>query len=183
MTPSIDLTTSTTLLPDYTVKTTPLEPIAKTTPSKLIAKTPPSKPSVMRTPLKPLDSQMNNEESVESCKGKTVGLPQKKCNFQSDKTPNSSEALPQNLPFPERLSIKVEAAISNGSVVHERTQLIADVGTFYYGLSRHPRQGDYKRIAILVCERFPELRDSNPSNYWVSYSAYLGHKTYVSNLI
>jgi hypothetical protein len=176
MIPSIDLTTSTTLVPDYTVKTTPSKPIAKTTPSKPIAKTPPSKPIVTTTPFKPLDacdSQKNNEESVGSCEEKTVGLTQIKCNYQSGKSPNSDEALPHNLPFPERLSIKVEAAISNRSVVSERTQLIADVSTFYYGLSRHPRQGDYKRIAILVCERFPELRDSNPSNYWVSYSAYL----------
>ncbi|XP_028419230.1 uncharacterized protein LOC114544961 [Dendronephthya gigantea] len=59
-------------------------------------------------------------------------------------------------------------AIKNGSVAPERTQLIADVGTFYYGLSSHPKQGDYKRIAILVCEKFPELRDFNQASYWVS---------------
>ncbi|XP_028395728.1 uncharacterized protein LOC114519757, partial [Dendronephthya gigantea] len=161
-----DLTTSMTFSPDNALKTIPSKPISNT----------PSKPIVMQT-LDFCGFEVRNEECAESCEQKTG---KEKCNYQSDKSPNSVDTLPQNLPFPERLSIKVEAAINNGSVASERTQLIADIGTFYFGLSHHPRQGDYKRIAILVCERFPELRDSNPSNYWVSIQRQLSQ--YFRNL-
>jgi len=44
-----------------------------------------------------------------------------------------------------------------------------DLGSFYYALSKHPLQGDYKRMTLGVCDKFPDLRDSNPSTYWVCF--------------
>ena len=75
--------------------------------------------------------------------------------------------LPDHLPFPERFSIRVEKAIRDGNVLSVRSQLIADISTFYYRLASHPQQGDYKRMALLTCEKFPSLKDSDPSKHWV----------------
>lgn len=121
-------------------------------------------PTPIEPPLPSMSSQNNNEELK-----KPVCI-QKQPNpkFSPKNKPADTTTLPQNLPFPESFSIRVQLAIKNGSVAPERTQLIADVGIFYYGLSSHPKQGDYKRIAILVCEKFPELRDSSQASYWVS---------------
>jgi len=33
----------------------------------------------------------------------------------------------------------------------------------------HPLQGNSKRMALAVCDKFPDLRDSNPSSYWVCF--------------
>lgn len=78
--------------------------------------------------------------------------------------------LPDPLPFPNNFSVAVQQAIDNGSVLSVRRHLVNDIGSFYFGLTSHPQQGDYKRIALLICKKFPELRDSTPSNYWVSFS-------------
>ena len=79
------------------------------------------------------------------------------------------ERLPHHLPFPDRFSIRVEEAITSDNILSVRRQLISDVGSFYYALSKHPLQGDYKRMALAVCDKFPDLRDSNPSSYWVCF--------------
>lgn len=79
------------------------------------------------------------------------------------------ERLPGHLPFPDRFSIRVEEAICNNNILSVRRQLISDLGSFYYALSKHPLQGDYKRMALAVCDKFPDLRDSNPSSYWVCF--------------
>ena len=81
----------------------------------------------------------------------------------------AKERLPGHLPFPDRFSIRVEEAISNHDILSVRRQLICDLGSFYYALSKHPLQGDYKRIALAVCDKFPDLRDSSPSSYWVCF--------------
>ena len=56
--------------------------------------------------------------------------------------------------------MRVETAIESGNVLKVRRQLIADFGMFYIGMCPNPQQGDYKRIAIVICEKFPELKDS-----------------------
>ncbi len=63
-------------------------------------------------------------------------------------TPSDDDnGLPTELPTPQRFSIKVEEAIRQKQVLAVRLQLIKDVGHFYYGLCRHPKQGDYGRMA------------------------------------
>ena len=59
--------------------------------------------------------------------------------------------LPDQLPFPERFSIRTEEAISADKIRSVRRQLVADLGSFYYSLSNHPLQGAYKRMALAVC--------------------------------
>lgn len=81
--------------------------------------------------------------------------------------------LPTHLPFPDRFSIKVENSIANGNVLSARKQLIADIGQFYYGIASHPIHGDYRKMAIRTCERFPELKDSNSPNFWVRIQFFL----------
>ena len=71
--------------------------------------------------------------------------------------------------------VRVENAIRDGNVLSVRSQLIADISTFYYGLASHPQQGDYKRMALLTCEKFPSLKDSDPSKYWVCYDLYFSY--------
>ncbi len=77
---------------------------------------------------------------------------------------NIHTGLPANLPFPDRFSMKVEMAINAGNILPQRKQLIA---TFYYSICSNPLQGDYKCIAIKMCEKFPELKDSTGPRYWV----------------
>ncbi|CAB4022226.1 Hypothetical predicted protein [Paramuricea clavata] len=85
-----------------------------------------------------------------------------------EKGKTDSSALLTHLPFPDRLSIKVETAIASGNVLSARKQLIAAVGLgFFYDLVTHPQHGDYKRMAIRTCEKFPELKDANSSTFWV----------------
>lgn len=84
-----------------------------------------------------------------------------------------SGCLPEILPFPSRFSRCVENAMEKGSVLPVRTFVIADIGAFFYGMTSHPKQGEYKRMALLTCKKFPELKDSNPTNYWVGHSSYL----------
>lgn len=81
---------------------------------------------------------------------------------------DGSTGLPKELPFPDCFSIQVEAAIQNNNVLPVRLKLINDISHFYYGICKHPRQGDYKRIARKACDRFPELKDANVERYWVS---------------
>ncbi len=107
--------------------------------------------------------QGNGDEVLPS----VSNVPQK-----SPKEKLSVLGLPDHLPFPERFSIRVENAIRDGNVLSVRSQLIADISTFYYGLASHPQQGDYKRMALLTCEKFPSLKDSDPSKYWVRYDLY-----------
>jgi hypothetical protein len=66
----------------------------------------------------------------------------------------------------------VETAIESGNVLKVRRQLIADFGMFYIGMCPNPQQGDYKRIAIVICEKFPELKDSIASRFWVRFIFY-----------
>ena len=80
----------------------------------------------------------------------------------SGKQKYGNSPLPNPLPFPSNFSIAVQQAIDKGSVLPVRRQLISDIGLFYFGLTSHPQQGDYKRIALLICEKFPELRDTTP---------------------
>lgn len=89
---------------------------------------------------------------------------------ENGKRKYGNSPLPDPLPFPCNFSVVVQRAIDNGSVLSVRRHLVNDIGSFYLGLTSHPQQGDYKRIALLVCKKFPELRDSTPSNYWVSFS-------------
>ena len=99
----------------------------------------------------------------------------RKALFSQEDSGRSSSAtaektrLPDHLPFPDRFSITVEQAISANQVLSVRRQLISDLGAFYFALSKHPLQGDYKRMALLICNKFPDLRDSNPSSYWVCF--------------
>ncbi len=89
------------------------------------------------------------------------------CQESSLKRKYGNSPLPDPLPFPDNFSVAVQQAISNGSVLPVRRQLINDIGSFYLGLTNHPQQGDYKRMALLICQKFPELRDTSPSSYWV----------------
>jgi hypothetical protein len=73
------------------------------------------------------------------------------------------------LPFPNNFSVAVQQAIDNGSVLSVWRHLVNDIGSFYFGLTSHPQQGDYKRIALLICKKFPELRDSTPT-WWVFHT-------------
>ena len=86
-----------------------------------------------------------------------------------ENSPTSKARLPDHLPFPDHFSIRVEEAIASNQVLAVRKQLISDIGAFYFALSKHPLQGDYKRIALRICDKFPDLRDSCPSSYWVSF--------------
>ena len=78
--------------------------------------------------------------------------------------------LSDELPFPNKFSIKVQKAIDADKVLSVRRELIAELASFYSTLSKYPHQGDYKRMALKVCDQFPDLRDSNPSHYWVCFS-------------
>lgn len=78
--------------------------------------------------------------------------------------------LSDELPYLDKFSIKVQEAIDDDKVLSVRRQLIAEVGSFYLTLSKYPQQGDYKRMAVKVCDQFPDLKDSNPSYYWVCFS-------------
>ncbi|XP_028415713.1 uncharacterized protein LOC114539287 [Dendronephthya gigantea] len=88
------------------------------------------------------------------------------------KTPKMEKSkaagLPTDMGFPERFSMKVERAIEEGNILPVRRQLIADIAQFYQGLSNSPQQGDYKRIALKTCEKFPQLKDSTGTNFWAS---------------
>ena len=86
----------------------------------------------------------------------------------SGKRKYGNSPLPDPLPFPSNFSIAVQQAIDQGSILPVRRQFVSDVGLFYFGLTSHPQQGDYKRIALLICQKFPELRDTTPATYWVS---------------
>ena len=86
-----------------------------------------------------------------------------------ENTPASKARLPDHLPFPDHFSIRVEEAIALNQVLSVRKQLISDIGAFYFALSKHPLQGDYKRMALRICDKFPDLRDSCPSSYWVCF--------------
>ena len=77
--------------------------------------------------------------------------------------------LPLNLPFPDIFSIKVEKAIQGGNVLPMRRSLVAEICAFYSGFCNNPQQGDYKRMAMKTCEKFPELKDLTGSRYWVCY--------------
>ena len=80
--------------------------------------------------------------------------------------------LPDQLPFPDTgvgFLSELRKPFLLIKVLFVRRQLVADLASFYYALSKHPLQGDYKRMALAVCNKFPDLRDSNPSSYWVSF--------------
>ena len=70
-----------------------------------------------------------------------------------------------HLPFPDRFSIRIEEAVSADQVLSVRRQIIVDLGSFHYALSKRPLLGDYKRMALAIYNKFPDLRDSNPSSY------------------
>ena len=117
--------------------------------------------------------QMATEQSISGGVAITIGhhgeaaeeqTPAKQPPMPKDK----NKGISGNLPFPNRFSIRVEKAIEDGNVLPVRRQLIADVGIFYSGICSHPQQGDYKRMAIMICDKFPELKDSNNARYWVS---------------
>lgn len=84
------------------------------------------------------------------------------------KSTEETSGLPKDLPFPQCFSIAVERAIADNNVQPVRLKLMNDISSFYYGICKHPRQGDYCRIARKVCDRFPELKDVNSDKYWVS---------------
>ena len=86
---------------------------------------------------------------------------------KSPKEKLSVLGLPDHLLFLECFSIRVEKAIRDGNVLSVRSQLIADSSTFYYGLASHAQQEDHKRMALLTCEKFLRLKDSDLSKYWV----------------
>ena len=81
---------------------------------------------------------------------------------KSPKEKLSVLGLPDHLPFSERFSIRVEKAIRDGNVLSVRSQLIADISTFF-----HVFPPTARRLALLTCEKFPSLKDSDPSKYWV----------------
>ena len=76
--------------------------------------------------------------------------------------------IPEPVPFPDRWSPRVQAAIDSSRLPEVRKQFITDAGGFYYGMCKHPAQGDYRRIAIALCNKFPVLRDPNDLKFYVS---------------
>ena len=117
------------------------------------------KPSTSKAPVaKECKPSTSKEPVAKECKPSTS---------KPSKNDKSNLGLPLHLPFPDRYSIKVEKAIEAGNVLPVRRQLIADLATFYHGLCSEPLQGDYKRMALKACERFPELKDVTGSSYWV----------------
>ena len=86
-----------------------------------------------------------------------------------ENSPASKARLPDHLPYPDHFSIRMEEAIASKQVLSVRKQLISDIGAFYFAPSKHPLQGDYKRMALRICDKFPDLRDSCPSSYWVCF--------------
>ena len=117
------------------------------------------KPSTSKAPVaKECKPSTSKEPVAKECKPSTS---------KPSKNDKSNLGLPLHLPFPDRYSIKVEKAIEAGNVLPVRRQLIADFATFYHGLCSEPLQGDYKRMALKACERFPELKDVTGSSYWV----------------
>ena len=89
---------------------------------------------------------------------------------ESLKRKYGNSPLPDPLPFPDNFSVAVQQAIKSGFVITVRRQLVNDIGSFYMGITSTPQQGDYKRRALLICQKFPELRDTTPSNYCVSHN-------------
>ena len=112
---------------------------------------------------KPAQGPVAKECKLSTSKGPVA----KPSTSKPSKNDKSNLGLPLHLPFPDRYSIKVEKAIEAGNVLPVRRQLIADLATFYHGLCSEPLQGDYKRMALKACERFPELKDVTGSSYWV----------------
>jgi hypothetical protein len=118
------------------------------------------------TPLRPLTPNITINDHRSSIKAAQTNKPLSSSTPVNGKVKeystcgmlkDSTCGLSIDLPFPECFSIPVEEAISSGNVQPVRLKLMNDVSTFYYSLCKHPRQGDYTRIARKVCERFPEV--------------------------
>lgn len=162
------------LLPSYSPLTPILNhPLAPPSPLR-------SWPNSPLTPLAPLTyhGQSENSEFNNIPEGDVIEPPQMKSNHQAaamkrkasqkNEPLSSPSGLPYDLPFPGRFSVPVEEAISQKNVLPVRLKLIKDVGAFYYGICKHPKQGDYGRIARKLCDVFPEMRDVSSEKYWVS---------------
>ena len=140
-----DLSTSSPMYPCRTIpQTTP--PIHK---QQQYA---PLTPLQHLTPNITINDHRSSAEAVQTTKPLSSSTP-----VNGKVKEDSTCGLPKDLLFPERFSIPVEEAISSGNVQPVRLKLMNDVSTFYYSLCKHPRQGDYTRIARKVCERFPEV--------------------------
>lgn len=120
------------------------------------------------TPIASKNSVVSHKQFVEMNDDQKPSTPVN-CVKSEGKRKYGNSPLPDPLPFPNNFSVAVQQAIDNETVLSVRQHLVNDIGSFYFGLTSHPQQGDYKRIALLICKKFPELRDSTPSNYWVSF--------------
>lgn len=120
-----------------------------------VRRSPPETVSLSPVLVPPVESTKVTNET--RCPNVSTG---DKNDLSTSKSTNPSKGLPANLPFPSKFSMRVETAIESGNVLKVRRQLIADFGMFYIGMCPNPQQGDYKRIAIVICEKFPELKDS-----------------------
>ena len=131
------------------------------TPSLIVVHSSTSSSTEPKQPITPTVSALKTTTSTACLKRKALFLE------SGGSSTVVKERLPGHLPFPDRFSIRVEEAISSDNILSVRRQLISDLGSFYYALSKHPLQGDYKRMALAIRDKFPDLRDSNPSSYWV----------------
>lgn len=123
---------------------------------------------MFNTPLTSTPSTLSFEEDLPDASFETPPPIPDTNEASTSKEKKEHMGLPLNLSFPDKFSIRVKSAITAGNVLPVRRQLIADIATFYHGLCSTLRQGDYKRIAMKMCERFPELKeDITDSQYWV----------------
>ena len=133
--------------------------------------------AVSSKPLAEVKDDGNSSTPVNCVKSKDLGS----LGSDNGKRKYGNSPLPDPLPFPSNFSVVVQEAMDNGNVLPVRRHLVNDIGSFYFGLTSHPQQGDYKWIALLICKKFPELRDSTPSSYWVSFSYfYCIHRSLLS---
>ena len=139
----------------------PSSPACTPSPKSVLSSTPnkvkasniqPSLPQCTPNPIVVYSSTSNSVEpsqpitpTVCALKPTTnTGCSKRKALFCKEESGGSStvakERLPDQLTFPDRFSIRVEEAISADNILSVRRQLISDLGSFYYALSKHSLQ-------------------------------------------
>ena len=77
--------------------------------------------------------------------------------------------LPNPCPLPTNFSSQSTAAIKNNQLMGlSKFRFLRECAEYYFGICPKPTPNEYIRMAQMLCDTFPQLKDKDDGEHWVS---------------
>jgi len=92
------------------------------------------------------------------------------CKIKPTKTTTKQSRLPNPCPAPTMFSQKTMIAVQNNQLIGtKKIALLREASLYYYGYCQNPTSDEHSTMAMVLCEKYPQLKDKQyKAHDWVS---------------